>query len=121
MFHIAPRVKLGREDNKRLFITGEGGKRYKSGEPLQPDSISDWFSNFIDKYKMPDITLHEVRHTAISYLLNNGVDIETVAERAGHIDSSVTSRIYGHVYKKNKRECANKYNVFFKDTDNTQK
>ena len=58
---------------------------------------------------MSKITLHQLRHTSLSYLINNGVDIETVSQRAGHTNISTTTMIYGHVFQKSKRESADKF------------
>jgi integrase len=39
---------------------------------------------------------HEQRHTFVSVLSDAGVDIEVVADAAGHISSSVTRTTYRH-------------------------
>ena len=100
-------------NSDRLFIAVEGSDKEKAGGPMHPDNISQWFERFLKRHNLPKITLHQVRHTSISYLLNNGVDLDTVAERAGHKDSRVTSGIYGHVFSKNKRESADKFSCLF--------
>lgn len=41
-------------------------------------------------------TPRELRHTAVSILSANGVDIETIADIAGHSDSTTTTRVYRH-------------------------
>lgn len=48
------------------------------------------------KDKLPEIRLHDLRHTHATILLGKGVDIETVAKRLGHSNASVTLDIYGH-------------------------
>ena len=58
------------------------------------------------RYNLPKITLHEIRHTGISYLINQNIDIKTVAERAGHKQVSTTTKIYAHVFEKSNRKCA---------------
>ncbi len=80
---------------------------------MLPDVISKWFSKFLKKNGLPKITLHEVRHTSISYLMNRGVDIKSVSVRAGHQNTRTTEEIYGHVYAKNKRATADEYNDLF--------
>ena len=61
---------------------------------MLPDVISQWFSKFLERNNLPKITLHEVRHTSISYLINKGVDIKKVADRAGHQNTRTTEEIY---------------------------
>lgn len=52
-----------------------------------------------DQPKLPLIKFHELRHTTASILVAAGLDPETVAERLGHSDPSITLRIYSHAYK----------------------
>ena len=61
--------------------------------------------------------LHEVRHTSISYLINKGVDIKKVADRAGHQNTRTTEEIYGHIYAKTKRATADIYDDLFTGKD----
>lgn len=104
--------------SNRLFIAEEGGKRNKAGGPIHPDTISQWFERFLKESRLPRITLHEVRHTHISYLLNNGMELDAVSKRAGHRDATVTSRIYGHLFEKTKREGANIMGQIYKRKEN---
>ena len=50
--------------------------------------------------KLPDLSLHALRHTSISVQIAEGVDISTVSRRAGHSKTSVTLNIYAHALKK---------------------
>lgn len=101
----------------RLFIAETGGSITPAGGPIHPDNISQWFERFLLKNHLPKITLHQVRHTSISFLLNSGVDLDTVAKRAGHKNSTITSSIYGHVFDKNMRDSADKFGGLLKKTD----
>jgi len=105
------RIEMGNRwaPSNRLFIAETGGSIAPAGTAIHPDNISQWFEKFLKKNNMERITLHQLRHTSISYLLNKNVDINTVSERAGHRDGSITMRVYGHVYAKNKRESADKF------------
>ena len=40
---------------------------------------------------------HEQRHTFVSVLSHAGVDIEQIADAAGHINSNVTKTVYRHL------------------------
>jgi Phage integrase family len=44
-----------------------------------------------------DASLHTLRHTLASHLLNSGVPLPVVSARLGHCDVSVTARVYSHV------------------------
>ena len=81
---------------------------------MMPDVISTWFTRFLEKYDLPKITLHQVRHTSISYLINRGVDIKKVADRAGHQNTRTTEEIYGHVFARTRRATADEDNEMFR-------
>ena len=49
--------------------------------------------------KLPNIRLHDLRHTSATLLLSENVDIETVSHRLGHSKASVTLDVYGHWLK----------------------
>ena len=52
-----------------------------------------------EEEKLPDIRLHDLRHTSATLLLANNTDIETVSKRLGHSKASVTLDVYGHAMK----------------------
>lgn len=56
--------------------------------------------------KLPEITLHDLRHSFCTLLISNGVDIVTVSKLAGHSNPSVTTNIYAHLLKKNAEDAA---------------
>jgi integrase len=43
------------------------------------------------------IRVHDLRHSHVTHLLQNGVDVNTVAARVGHADPGMTLRVYGHL------------------------
>jgi integrase len=44
-----------------------------------------------------DLCAYEVRHAFGTYGILNGVDIATLAELMGHRDTTMVSRVYGHL------------------------
>ncbi|NBI11217.1 site-specific integrase [Colidextribacter sp. OB.20] len=101
------------EDRGYLFISLKTGKVTTAGGPMMPDVISQWFTKFLERNNLPKITLHEVRHTSISYLINKGVDVKMVADRAGHQNTRTTEEVYSHIYAKTRRATADIYNDLF--------
>ncbi|MCH5300946.1 MAG: tyrosine-type recombinase/integrase [Ruminococcus sp.] len=71
------------------------------GEPINPNTISSWFSKFMNKHsdRLPYITLHSLRHTNATLQIACGVPITTVAKRLGHTNSTTTGKIYAHAIK----------------------
>ena len=62
----------------------------ENGEPMHPDSITSWLNKFSKKYGLPHINPHKFRHTQASILINEGVDVVTVAKRLGHKQVTTT-------------------------------
>lgn len=67
-----------------------------NGEPMRPDTISDWFRKFVKKTDLPPVSLHSLRHTSATLQIMNGIPVRTVAARLGHAKTSTTSNIYSH-------------------------
>ena len=65
------------------------------GQPLNPDRYSDLFERHLQAAALPSIRLHDLRHSALSILLAQGVPVHVAAKLAGH-DPSVTLRTYAH-------------------------
>lgn len=67
-----------------------------NGEPMRPDTVSDWFRKFIKKTNLPAISLKGLRHTSATLQIMNGIPLRTVSARLGHAKTSTTSNIYSH-------------------------
>lgn len=78
------------------------------GAPLHPDTITQWFGNFIKRRGLKHISFHGLRHTAATLFLSSGVDIETVSRILGHSSSTVTSQVYLHSANAVRAEAMNK-------------
>ncbi|MGM0112144.1 tyrosine-type recombinase/integrase [Enterococcus sp. DIV0187] len=50
--------------------------------------------------KLKRIDGHGFRHTHISLLVQNGVTLKAVADRVGHVDTSMVGKIYAHTTKR---------------------
>jgi len=76
-------------DCDRLFTKPDGS-------PIHPDTIGCWFRDFIKANDLPDISIHSLRHTNATLMINSGIPITTIAARLGHADPTTTTRIYTH-------------------------
>lgn len=66
------------------------------GTPMDCHRILDQFKELLHKAGLPDMRFHDLRHTSLSLLMDIGVPVTTVQQRAGHSKASVTTDIYGH-------------------------
>lgn len=76
----------------------------KTGEQRKPQPITKFRRSFATACKEAEITnfrFHDLRHTAASYMIQNGVPLELVKEILGHSDISMTMK-YAHHSDKEK-------------------
>ena len=69
------------------------------GSPFKPDSISATVSALFKRLKIPKPkggSLHLLRHTLASQMLDSGVPLPVVSQRLGHSSVRVTADIYSH-------------------------
>lgn len=76
------------------------------GKPFRPDSISQAFKRAVVKIGLPDMRLHDLRHTAITYMLEAGENPKTVSEFAGHATAQFTMNQYAHVLEQSKKRAS---------------
>lgn len=67
------------------------------GTPLHPRNVSHEFKAMLKAAKLPAIRFHDLRHTAATLLLAQGVDPRTIMETLGHSQISLTLNTYSHV------------------------
>lgn len=67
------------------------------GTSPHPDIFSQLFDRTVAKIDVPDISLHDLRHTHATLLLKSGVPIKVVSERLGHANVAFTMNVYQHV------------------------
>lgn len=74
--------------------------RSKTG-PLK--NVSTAFKYVKARAGITDFRFHDLRHTAISYMVMAGVDYFTIAELAGHTTPTMIETRYGHLSPKHKQ------------------
>jgi integrase len=55
---------------------------------------------------LANITLHALRHSHTSQLIDAGVDIVTISKRLGHASPDVTLRVYAHLFRRDDGKAA---------------
>ena len=70
----------------------------ESGAPLHPHSVSQTFDRRV-KAAGVKRRFHDLRHTAATLMLRDGVRPKVVAEMLGHADVSVTMNVCSHSTK----------------------
>jgi integrase len=120
------RLKLGEkwEESDRLFTTW-------NGLPMHPNTINKWFREFQDrlnkelraanKPELPVIRFHDLRHSAASIMITQGIDIGTVAKNLGHSRPSITTDIYFTALQTAQERAAAKMDELFASSITSEK
>ena len=77
---------------------GEGRRASSPGEPLSPRMVTRVFRRYADRAGLPArVTLHDLRHTTVTRLIEQGASLLLISAIAGHSKTSTTTDVYGHL------------------------
>ena len=97
-------MKKQQAANRELFGNGynDGDSEYvfvdMLGNLINPDYLTRKYTRLRDKYGLPHITLHEIRHTVATLMIKHKISMKHVQVWLGHRDFSTTANYYTHVY-----------------------
>lgn len=80
----------------------------RRGTPMEPDNLRRSWGTIRQAAGLGPVRFHDLRHTAVTLLLDLGVPPHIVREIVGHSDIEVTMTIYAHVSLDDKREALRK-------------
>ncbi len=66
--------------------------------PIRDSAVRDFNNDIAQLAKLKRIRLHDFRHSNASLLIQEGINIQEVARRLGHSDTSTTLKTYAHLY-----------------------
>lgn len=95
------RMLLGKQYHSSGFVIVED-----DGTQPAPSYASRFFARRIARSDLPRVRFHDLRHTAASLMLLEGVSLKTVSEILGHSGISITADIYAHVIDEAKKQAA---------------
>ncbi len=99
-------------ENKRgltfTTLSGIALPRDSRLKTTQAAQLPRGFKALLAKVGLPDIRSHDLRHSAASLLLAQGVPMRAVMELLGHSNISTTADIYSHVMPAMMRNVADK-------------
>lgn len=110
-------VKALKEHRKRMLTEGNSDQWVfcdTAGGPLRKSNLMRRsFKPILTKADLPMIRFHDLRHTAATLLLQQGVHAKIVQERLGHSQISLTMDTYSHVLPSMQEEAARSLDRLF--------
>ncbi|MDH6145734.1 integrase [Kitasatospora sp. GP30] len=77
------------------------------GLPLRPQWVLDQLRKRTTEAGLPTIGLHDLRHTAASIMIAEGIPIAVVSKTLRHSTLAITINLYGHLLKDSADEAVN--------------
>jgi integrase len=93
--------------SERFVFTGT------TGRPLDASGVSARFHDALNRAGLPNVRVHDLRHTAASHLLTRGVHPKVVQDLLGHSTISLTLDTYSHVAPALNAQVADHMQVLF--------
>ncbi|GEM01939.1 AP2-like DNA-binding integrase domain-containing protein [Halolactibacillus halophilus] len=81
---------------------------YQTCKPFAENSLFYGLRRCYERTGLHHVTIHGLRHTHATILMNKGVNVKYVAERLGNTPAMILD-IYGHTYKTLERDVANTF------------
>lgn len=94
-------------DDESPFVFTDG-----LGNHLKPKAVYDEFKKVVTKMGLPEVRLHDLRHSYAVASIRSGDDIKTVQDNLGHATAAFTLDVYGHVTAQMKQASAERMERF---------
>ena len=100
----------GWEDRDLVFPNLSGGY-------LHPNHMGESFRGLLKDAGLPPMHFHDLRHSAATILLAQGVNIKVIQELLGHSDIAITLRVYGHLLPSMQGDAVETWEDLFQEND----
>lgn len=112
-----------KQEGEKLLLAAEAGQWASAGTIftsglgtyLDPDNVSHYFKRLANKAGLGDWHIHELRHSAATFMLVRGVPLEVVADILGHSSIRITADTYGHLTTERLKVGAEAMEAVFRD------
>lgn len=118
VFDVLKKVKVKQAENKLKY-----GKNFNNqhnlvftdelGHHIGAECLLKCFKIRVKHIGLPEMRFHDLRHTWVVIQLQNGVNVKTVSEMAGHATVAFTLDVYGHVTDAMRDDSADKMQKFY--------
>lgn len=106
VYHLLLDKRKSQNENRELLKSGYKESDYvcthSDGTAISPNYLTKEFHKIIKTSDLPQIRLHDLRHSTASNLLASGFSIPQVQEWLGHGSATTTMKYYAHADKTSK-------------------
>ena len=88
-----------------------------NGSTLKQREFTDNYHLFLEKYNLPKVRFHDLRHTFATLLLEAGESAKVIQELIGHSSITTTKDTYAHITKRGKEKSVQTLNNIFESRD----
>ena len=86
----------------------------QANQPLHADYANNIMKRLEKKYNLKHVTIHGLRHTHATLLLESGVSIKEAQDRLGHQNAETTLNTYTHITKNARKNAIDKFANYVK-------
>ncbi len=103
----------GRQSEEKLLL-GQGYQnteyicRWPDGRTMSCDYLSRAFHRLLKRNDLPQIRLHDLRHSCASFMLKMGCSMKEISDWLGHSDIKTAMNVYAHLDIETKMKAANR-------------
>ncbi len=85
----------------------------QQGTQLWPDTVRRRFYRLLKQLGLPQIHIHDLRHSASTLLRSMGVDLKVIQGILGHSTLDMTANVYSHVLPSMQKEAVERMKTLF--------
>ncbi|MGZ0086917.1 tyrosine-type recombinase/integrase [Caldibacillus thermoamylovorans] len=105
------KMRFGSEYSKLNFVFCK-----PDGSRLRERTLHTAFERIKKKANVPDIRIHDLRHTFVVLSLEAGIPLEQIQHDLGHESISITADTYTHLTKKLRKESRKKFSEYMSNS-----
>lgn len=97
-FIVSDIVRLLEEHHAKEYEVSDFLIHDAFGQPMSPSALTHTITRLEKEHGLPNVSLHDLRHTFASMLNNANIDIARISAELGHSNISTTLSVYTHVF-----------------------